>query len=50
MKEHDIVFKNLPRPIQYGEKMAKAFESVIKDSINYKEYRLKDEPVPYDIY
>ena len=48
-EEHDIVFKNLPRPTQYGEKMAKAFESVIKDSIYYKEYRLKDVPVPHDV-
>ena len=48
-EEHDNVFKYLPRPTQYGEKMAKAFESVIKDSIYYKEYRLKDEPVPRDV-
>lgn len=40
---------SFPKLTQYGEKMALAFESVIKDTIYYKQYRLKNIPVPRDV-
>ena len=40
---------SFPKLTQYGEKMALAFESVIKDTTYYKQYRLKNVPVPRDV-
>lgn len=40
---------SFPKLTQYGEKMAHAFESVIKDTTYYKQYRLKNVPVPKDV-
>ena len=38
-----------PRLTQYGEEMALAFEEVIKNTTYYKEYRLRNVPVPKDV-
>ena len=40
---------SFPRLTQYGEKMACEFENVIKDTAYYREYRLKNIPVPRDV-
>ena len=39
----------LTRPTELGEEMALAFESVIKETTYYKEYRRNDRPVPRDV-
>ena len=39
----------LPRLSQHGEKLAKAFESVISNTRYYKEYRRNDKLVPKDV-
>ena len=38
-----------PKLTQYGEAMALAFEKVIKPTRYYKEYRLRNVPVPRDV-
>ena len=38
-----------PHLTQKAEKIAQAFESVIKDTTYYKEYRLNDKPVPKEV-
>jgi hypothetical protein len=38
-----------PRLTQYGEKMALEFERVIENTAYYREYRLRNVPVPRDV-
>jgi hypothetical protein len=47
-KETGELYK-FPHITQKGEKIAQAFESVIKNTTYYKEYRLNDKPVPKDV-
>lgn len=52
INDHDRVTGEqyqFPHLTQKAEKIAKAFESVIKDTTYYKEYRLNDKPVPKDV-
>ena len=47
--EDGILIKGIPLLTQYGEKMALAFQNVIKNTRYYQEYRLRDVPVPKDV-
>lgn len=38
--------RNLPKLTQYGVEMAQAFEDVIRDTTYYRQYRLRNIPVP----
>ncbi|MCR5307420.1 MAG: hypothetical protein K6E24_00240 [bacterium] len=41
--------QDFPNLTQYGEELALAFESVIKNTRYYKEYRLIESPIPKDV-
>ena len=41
--------RHIPKLTQYGEEMALAFEEVIKGTTYYRQYRLKNIPVPKDV-